>query len=131
MKRPTMSTREVSYGANSQGASGSQPTTNEIKTKGHIVMPYTQGLCTSLKKFVRGMVYKPTSKVKPTDLPKVKDLIVNKSWAIYWFQCGDFTCDDEYIGKTSRTSGKRFKEHPKDPSPIHHHRTPPHNKTSE
>ena len=47
--------------------------------------------------------------------------MVSKSGAIYWFQCGKLTCDDEYIGETSRTFGERFKEHLKDPSPIHHH----------
>ena len=41
--------------------------------------------------------------------------------AIYWFQYGDLTCDDKYLGETSRTFGERFKEHLKDPSPIHHH----------
>ena len=44
-----------------------------------------------------------------------------KGGAIYWFQCGDLYCDDEYIGETSRTFGERFKEHLKDPSPVHHH----------
>ena len=47
--------------------------------------------------------------------------MVSQSDAIYWYQCGDFTCDDEYIGETSRTFGERYKEHLKDPSPIHHH----------
>ena len=47
--------------------------------------------------------------------------MANKSGAIYWFQCGDFACDDEYIVATSRTFGERFKENLKDPSPIHHH----------
>ena len=55
----------------------------------------------------------------------IKNLLVspkvNKSGAIYWFQCGDLTCNDEYIGETSRTFGERFKEQLKDPSPIHHH----------
>ena len=50
-----------------------------------------------------------------------KDPMVSKSGAIYWFKCGDLSCDDEYIGETSRTFGERFKEHLKDPSPIHHH----------
>ena len=50
-------------GLNSQGTAGTQPTTNEVKTKGHIVIPYTQGLCESIKGSVGGMVYKPTSKV--------------------------------------------------------------------
>ena len=47
--------------------------------------------------------------------------MANKSGAIYWFQCGDLTCNDEYIGDTSRTFGERFQEHLKEPSPIHHH----------
>ena len=47
--------------------------------------------------------------------------MVRKSGAIYWFQCGDLTCDDEHIGETFRTFGERFKEHLNDPSPIHHH----------
>ena len=47
--------------------------------------------------------------------------MVSKSGAIYWFQCGDHSCDDEYIGETSRTIVERYKEHPKDPSPIHQH----------
>ena len=29
--------------------------------------------------------------------------------------------DDEYIGEISRTFGERYKEHLKDPSPIHQH----------
>ena len=40
---------------------------------------------------------------------------------IYWYQYGDLSCDDEYIGKTSRTFGERYKEHLKAPSAIHHH----------
>ena len=47
--------------------------------------------------------------------------MVNQSGAIYWFQCGDLTCNDEYIWETSRTSGERLKEYLKEPSLIHHH----------
>ena len=47
--------------------------------------------------------------------------MANKSGAIYWFQCGELTCNDEHIGETSRTFGERFKEHLREPSPIHHH----------
>ena len=47
--------------------------------------------------------------------------MVNRSGAMYWFQCGDLTCDDEYIADTSRTFGERFKEHLKEPSSIHNH----------
>ena len=47
--------------------------------------------------------------------------MVSKSRATYWFQCGDLSCDNAYIGETCRTFGERFKEHLKDPSPVHHH----------
>ena len=40
---------ETSDGANNQGTTGAQPATNEVKVKGHIVIPYTQGLCESIK----------------------------------------------------------------------------------
>ena len=45
--------------------------------------------------------------------------MLSQSGAIYWFQCEDLSCDDEYTGETSRTSGERYKEHLKDSSPIH------------
>ena len=47
--------------------------------------------------------------------------MVNQSSAIYWYQCSNLGCDNEYIGVTSRTFGERYKEHLKVPSPIHHH----------
>ena len=50
-----------------------------------------------------------------------KDPMENKSGAIYWFQSGELACDEEYIGETSRTFGKRFKEHLMELSPIHNH----------
>ena len=53
--------------------------------------------------------------------PKDKDLMENKSGAIYWFQCAELACDEEYIGETSMTFGGRIKEHIKAPSPIHNH----------
>ena len=36
--------------ANNQDTTGSEPTTTEAMIKGHIVIPYTQGLCESIKK---------------------------------------------------------------------------------
>ena len=41
---------EASDGANNQGTTGAQPAIKEAKTKGHIVIPYTQGLCESITK---------------------------------------------------------------------------------
>ena len=47
LNRPS---REAPDRANNQDTAGAQPATNEVKTKGHIVIPYTQGLCKSIKK---------------------------------------------------------------------------------
>ena len=45
-----------------------------------------------------------------------------KSGVIYSYQCGEIVCNDEYIGETSRTLGEeRYREHLKEPSPIHVH----------
>ena len=125
-KRLTKSTREVNAGANSQGTAGTQPNTNEVKTKGHLVIPYTKGLCKSIKNICgrHGIQthFKGNSTIKNLPVsPRDKDPMVNKSGTMYWFQCGDFTCDEEYIGEISRTFGERFKEHLKDLSPMHHH----------
>ena len=53
--------------------------------------------------------------------PKDKDPMVNQNGAMYWYQCWDLGCDDEYIGETSRTFSERYKEHLKPPTAIHHH----------
>ena len=44
-----------------------------------------------------------------------------KSGAIYWYQCGELTCDVGYMGETSRTFGERCKEHLKEPTPMYGH----------
>ena len=49
-KRHSKSTSEVIDGTNNQGTTAAQTVTSEVKTKGHIVIPYTQGLCESIKK---------------------------------------------------------------------------------
>ena len=124
-KRLTRSSSEVNDGPNSQATTGTKPVANEVKTKGHIVIPCIQGLCKSIKK-ISGRYgiqthFKGNSTIKNLLVsPKDKDSMVNQSGAIYWFQCSDLTCDDECIGKTSRTFGERFNEHLKEPSPVHH-----------
>ena len=62
-KRLKMSTSEVIDGANNQGTTGAQAVTSGVKTKGHVFIPYTQGLCESIKKSVVDMAFKPTSRV--------------------------------------------------------------------
>ena len=119
-KRLNRSMSEVIDGANNQGTTAAQPVTNEVKNKGHIVIPYTQGLCESIKK-VCGRYgiqthFKGGRTIKSLLVsPKDKDPMVNQSGAIYWYQCDDLGCDDEYIGETSRTFGERYKEHLKAP----------------
>ena len=54
------------------------------------------------------------------DEPKDKDPISKKSGVIYRYKGKIVDCD-EYIGESSRTFGKRFKEHLKVPSPVHNH----------
>ena len=90
-KRLTKSSSEVNDGAKSQGTAGTQPVTNEVKTKGHILIPYTQGLFKSIKKICAGgMVYETHFKANSTIknllvYPKDKDPLVNQSGAVYWF----------------------------------------------
>ena len=88
-KRLNMSTSEVSDGVNNQGTTGAQAVTSEVKTKGHIDIPYTQGLCESIKK-IGGRYgiqthFKGGSTIKNLLVsPKGKDPMVNQSGAIYW-----------------------------------------------
>ena len=94
----------------------------------HIVIPYTQGLCESIKRICgRYSIqthFKGGKTIKNLLVsPKDKDPMLNQSGAIYRYQCNNLGCDDEYIGETSRTFGERYKEHLKAPSAIHHHST--------
>ena len=121
-KRLSQSTRQATDG----GTTGAQPATNEVKNKGHIVIPYTQGLYESIKKICGryGIQthFKGGRPIKSLLVSsKDKDPMVNQSGTIYWYQCGDLACDEEYIWETSRTFGERYKEHLKTTSAIHHH----------
>ena len=120
--RLNRSSRQVADG----GTNNAQAANHEVKNKGHIVIPYTQGLCESIKKICGryGIQthFKGGRTIKNLLVsPKDKDPMVNQSGAIYWYQCGDLSCDDEYIGETSRTFVERYKDHLKAPSAIHHH----------
>ena len=89
-----------------------------------MVIPYTQGLRVSIKKtcskYGIQTHFKGNRTIKQILVkPKDRDPMNKKSGAIYYYQCGEFKCDEEYIGETSRTFGERFKEHLKQPSPIH------------
>ena len=86
------------------GNNNAQSANQGVPSKGHIVIPYTQGLCESIKKICGRYGIKTHFKGGRTIKnllvsPKDKDPMVNQSGAIYWYQCGDLGCDDEYIGK--------------------------------
>ena len=120
----TGSTRQVNDGGNNSA----QPANHGVQSKGHIVIPYTQGLCESIKricgKYGTQTHFKGGKTIKNLLVsPKDKDPMVNQSGAIYRYHCNNLGCDDEYIGETSRTFGERYKEHLKAPSAIHKHST--------
>ena len=57
------STSEATDGVNKQGTTGTQAVTNEVKPKGHIVIPTHQGFVKVSRGSVVDMAFKPTSKV--------------------------------------------------------------------
>ena len=95
---------EASDGANNQGTTGTQPATKEVETKGHIVIPYTQGLCESIKKicgrYSIQTYFKGSNTIRNLLVShKDKEPMVNQIETIYWFQCGNLSCDDKHIGE--------------------------------
>ena len=98
--------------------------TEDKYNEGYIAIPYTQGIGESIKKICRKygiQTHFKGNKIITQILvkPKDKDPSDKKSGVLYWYQCGELTCDEEYIGETSRTLGERYKELMKEPSPIH------------
>ena len=90
------------------------------------VIPYIQGLGESIKHtctmygiqtYFRGNRTIRQMLVRPKD-PDSKE---KKSGVIYIYQYGAIDCGEEYIGKTSRTLGERYKEHLREPSNIQVH----------
>ena len=97
-------------------------------SKGQIVISYTQGLGESVKKicskYAIQTYFKGNRTLKQLLVkPKDKDPLDKKSGIIYLYQCGELTCDEEHIEETPSTLGGRYKEHLKEPSPIHAHST--------
>ena len=52
---------------------------------------------------------------------KNKETVTKKSGVIYWYKCDRIEYEEEYIEKSSRTFGERFKEHLKASSHIYEH----------
>ena len=71
-------------------------------SKGHIVIPYRHGLEESIKKICSeyGIQthFKGNRTIKEMLVkPKDKDPIHRKSGAIYWYQCRELMCNEEYM----------------------------------
>ena len=103
-----------------------QTPTTKHPAKCHIVIPYTQGICESMKNICRkhgvAVHFKGGQTLKNILVsPKDKDTMTNKSSVIYSYTCGMIDCNEEYIGESGRTFGERYKEHLKAPSPIFIH----------
>ena len=65
------------------------------------------------------MYFKSNTTIKQVLMKqKDQDPKDSKSGIIYSYWCGDITCSKEYIGETSGSLGKRYKEHLKQPFPI-------------
>ena len=84
--------------------------------KCHIVVPYVQGICESLKSICgkHGVTVYFKRGQTPNNIfvsPKDKDSMTKKNSAIYSYCCGRIDCGEEYIGELSRMFGERFKEH--------------------
>ena len=93
-----------------------------------MVVPYYKGLSESLKKICGKhgvqVYFKGGHTIRSLLMnPKDQDPILKKSGVIYRYKCGRVDCNEEYIGESSRSFGKRFKEHQKAPSPIYDHST--------
>ena len=99
-----------------------------------LVVAYVQGICESLKNICgkHGVTvhFKGGQTLENILMsPKDKDSMT-KSSVIYSYSCGRIDCDEEYIGESSRTFGKRFKEYLKAPSPIYDHQNNSGHKTT-
>ena len=80
----------------------------QTKNKGHITVPYEEGLSETIKNIGKKYgieVHFKSGKTLKDELvaPKDKDHITNKSGIIYRFKCDRLECDEEYIGETART----------------------------
>ena len=90
------------------------------------MIPYTQGLGENFKTICREYGIHTHFKVNMTLSQllvkhKDQDPKMKKSGDIYSYQCGELACNEEYIEETSRPLGERYREHLKEPSPIHVH----------
>ena len=111
---------------NNQDTSSTNTTRSNQNYIGQVVMPYTRGTAEGFKnicgKYGIQVHFKSNTTIKQMLMkPKDQDPMEKKSGIIYSYQCTNIVCNEEYIGETSRTLGKRCKVHLKQPSPIYVH----------
>ena len=88
------------------------PSSKYPARKYHIVVPYVEGICESLRNICgkHGVTvhFKGGQTLKNTLVsPKDKDSMTKKNSVIYSYSCGRPDCDEEYIGGSSRMFGER------------------------
>ena len=103
--------------------SNNRNNSNKTISRGHITVSYSEGLSESVKNVCKKYgieVHLKSGKNIKDELvaPKDQDHLTKKSGIIYRYKCDRLECDEEYIGETARTFGKRYKEHLKAPSYV-------------
>ena len=109
IKAPLRQEQKRKSNIHTKGTSGNQ--------RPYMVLPYVRGLSESIKNvcYKHGVQvhYKGGNTIKNLLMaPKDKDHITKKSGIIYRFKCNRMDCDDEYIGESSRTFGKKVQGTP-------------------
>ena len=93
--------------------------TMKCKTRGTLSYPTQKVFVKVSKRSVVGMASKCTSKVAEPSKTYWSPPGTKTQWSTKVVPStgtpGDLSCDDEYIGETSRTFGERYKEHLKPP----------------
>ena len=118
---------EGSNSANTHNTEGIEPTTTEAKTRGHIPILYTQVLCKSIKKICSKYSIQTNLRGNRT----IKNILVPPNGQgpygeEKWSHVMDPMWRAVHVMRNIKerppcTFVERFKEHLKDPSPIHHH----------
>ena len=116
---------------NGQNFTDNQPNNNNSRINNNnksisTVVPYILGQGERLKRTCNNMGiqvhFKGNNTIKTLLMaPKDKDSKLQKSGVIYKFKCLHINCPEEYIVESGRTFRDRLQEHPRAPSPIHHH----------
>ncbi len=100
------------------------PTRGKRSVKGHVTLPYVQGVTESLAHILRTadiMVHMCQHKKIRVLLVAPKDPTdkMEQARVIYAVKCGG--CDSGYVGETSRPLKKRIMEYQRDSSPLSQH----------